>query len=328
MSGGNEQFEREFEEFLNEEDSKLLALYRKLPRPEPDAKLDAAVAAMARRAVASSPPPRARAPRWIPALSAAAIVALAAGIAFRMGPQVWQQRNAPLPQAENAMSAGAAAKEHDADDALKDKAAPKPVPAEPMPRSAPASASAPAPAAPPASTVAKTTAPAVLHKAGSAAKRIDAPTPQAFPLQAEQEKKSEQPGGAQAQGGIAGQAFERHRDQREQAAPAPMAAPAREEPAPPPPPAPMVAPATETSAVNGAAADSALAAPSPPAAKAARTAPLRSKDPNARLYPEHWLQNIRMMLGEGNRDDALRSLAEFRKMYPDYHLPDDLRDLK
>jgi len=71
--------------------------------------------------------------------------------------------------------------------------------------------------------------------------------------------------------------------------------------------------------------ESALAAP---AAKAARMAPLRSKDPNARLYPEHWIENIRTMLRENKRDEALHSLAEFRRMYPQYHLPDDLRDLK
>jgi hypothetical protein len=34
------------------------------------------------------------------------------------------------------------------------------------------------------------------------------------------------------------------------------------------------------------------------------------------------------MLRENKRDDAVRSLAEFRKMYPDYKLPDDLRALK
>ena len=53
-----------------------------------------------------------------------------------------------------------------------------------------------------------------------------------------------------------------------------------------------------------------------------------SSDPNARLYPEHWLKNIYTMLRERRRDEALRSLAEFRRLYPDYHLPDDLRDLK
>jgi len=34
------------------------------------------------------------------------------------------------------------------------------------------------------------------------------------------------------------------------------------------------------------------------------------------------------MLRENRHDDALRSLAEFRRMYPEYHLPDDLRDLR
>jgi len=55
---------------------------------------------------------------------------------------------------------------------------------------------------------------------------------------------------------------------------------------------------------------------------------VRSNDPNAKLYPEHWLTNIRTMLKKNHRDEAMRSLAEFRKMYPDYHLPDDLRNLK
>jgi hypothetical protein len=55
---------------------------------------------------------------------------------------------------------------------------------------------------------------------------------------------------------------------------------------------------------------------------------VRSNDPNGKLYPEHWLKNVRTMLKENRREEALRSLAEFRKMYPDYHLPDDLRDLK
>jgi hypothetical protein len=53
----------------------------------------------------------------------------------------------------------------------------------------------------------------------------------------------------------------------------------------------------------------------------------RSTDPNASLYPEHWLANIRRMLKENRRDEALRSLAEFRRMYPAYHLPEDLRGL-
>ena len=52
-----------------------------------------------------------------------------------------------------------------------------------------------------------------------------------------------------------------------------------------------------------------------------------ARDRNASLYPEHWLANIRQMLRDGQRDAAIRSLDQFRKKYPDYRLPDDLRDL-
>ena len=55
---------------------------------------------------------------------------------------------------------------------------------------------------------------------------------------------------------------------------------------------------------------------------------MQSQDPNASLYPEHWLANIRVLLRENRRDEALRSLEKFRKTYPDYQLPEDLRVLK
>jgi len=363
---GNEQFERDFESFLSEEDSRLAALYRKLPRPEPDAKLDAAVLAMARRAAAANPRAHARATRWIPALSAAAVVALAAGIGFRIGPSVWQERDRgalqksideyAAPPATSAAPAAPAAPMKTAPsadaDAFKDKGAESPVPKpatppEPQPRTT----AAPAPAA----GYAAPTKPQMresFRKTEDAARRADTPAPQAFPqIEApEQEKKSAQPGAAataadagnaQVAGAIAPQdTLDEKRDQRpsaaaeapalkmrEESAPKPVAAPA------PPPvqtsaPAPVPAPppVMETPATGGAAAESMLA-PAPAAAKAARMTP-RSKDPNANLYPEHWLQNIRTMLQERKRDEAARSLAEFRKMYPDYHLPDDLRDLK
>jgi hypothetical protein len=51
-------------------------------------------------------------------------------------------------------------------------------------------------------------------------------------------------------------------------------------------------------------------------------------DRDASLYPEHWLANIRQMLRDGHRNAAIRSLDQFRKKYPDYRLPDDLRDLR
>jgi hypothetical protein len=349
----NEQFEREFEDFLEQENSRVAALYRKLPRAEPDAKLDAAVQAMARRAQTAAPRVRARTPRWIPALSAAALVTLAAGIAFRIGPTVWQERQTePLQKsaAENKVSPPTSAPtdavgktESDAD-AFKDKAAPKPAailspPAAPVPTNAAPAARAPS------------------RTVQTAPTRIDAPTPQAFPPPAlEQEKKSVETGAtaagandaarAQAKGGLDEQVLDRKRDQPVQTAPAAPALKLRAERAATAPaaepsataaPAPAreeadaaqaelsSAPTPAQAASSGASAESTRAAP---AAKAAHMAPLRSKDPNANLYPEHWLANIHTMLRRNRRDEALRSLAEFRKMYPDYHLPDDLRDLK
>ncbi len=101
MISGNEQFERDFEAFLKEDDSRLAALYRKLPQPEPDAKLDAAVLAMAHRTLnphlvatpLASTPSRRRV-RWLAPLGAAAGLVLAASVALRLGPQVWSEHNA------------------------------------------------------------------------------------------------------------------------------------------------------------------------------------------------------------------------------------------
>jgi hypothetical protein len=112
--------------------------------------------------------------------------------------------------------------------------------------------------------------------------------------------------------------------------PAPAAAPVPEQFAPPPARA-AAAPAAKTDAQarDEAASDkAAVPAISGQAAQKKENEKTRSKDPNASLYPEHWLENIRAMLRENKLDDAARSLAEFRKMYPDYKLPDDLRDLK
>jgi hypothetical protein len=41
--------------------------------------------------------------------------------------------------------------------------------------------------------------------------------------------------------------------------------------------------------------------------------------------PEPWLDDIRKLKGQGRAADAERELAEFRKRYPDYRIPDDLR---
>lgn len=86
-----ENFEREFDAFLREENSRMAELYRKLPHPEPDAALDTRVRDAARRALReeeTATPTRApsRKPRWLPALGIAATLVVAAGIGWRLAP--------------------------------------------------------------------------------------------------------------------------------------------------------------------------------------------------------------------------------------------------
>lgn len=43
--------------------------------------------------------------------------------------------------------------------------------------------------------------------------------------------------------------------------------------------------------------------------------------------PEHAVERIRRLLGEGRREEALEALAELRRQHPDFELPPDLRVL-
>ena len=81
---------------------------------------------------------------------------------------------------------------------------------------------------------------------------------------------------------------------------------------PPPPPRPaaasMVAPPQAT--------------PAPPPPPVAVSKLERAAD----LPPEKWLERIEELRKQGRFDEAKTSLAEFRKRYPDYRLPDALKD--
>jgi len=65
------------------------------------------------------------------------------------------------------------------------------------------------------------------------------------------------------------------------------------------------------------------AAPSAPAAGAER-APLRPM----KRSPEAWIDEISRLKGEGREKEAAEQLALFRKAYPEYTLPQRLRDLQ
>lgn len=94
--------------------------------------------------------------------------------------------------------------------------------------------------------------------------------------------------------------------------------------------APVAAPAREQAKVEArssaaAAADAAPAAPAPAVAGTAvqsrMRAELAAKPATVELAPEAWLARIAELRKEGRVREAEESLAEFKKRYPDYKLP-------
>lgn len=284
--------DHELESLLRGEDSRVAGVYRKLPQPEPDPALDAAVRAMARRALQSAAPVRARRPRWMPTLAAAAVIALAAGVAMRMGPRVWSP-SSTAPALQSPVMSG-----------QRSEPLSSAVTAKPFARDLPAAAPAPQPMqSPPAAAAARMSAPPPASAKSSAAAR---PAP-ARPAATDERERASTRQMPKAETAAAPEAFP------------PPASPARKAT----PQSVPVQQAHEAQDLDGAAA---ATTPSRPATSP-HAAP-QAKDANALLYPEHWLANIRQALHEGKRDEALRSLANFRKRYPDYTLPEDLRDLR
>ena len=310
---GNEKLDRELETFLAEENSRVAALYRKLPRHEPDAKLDAAVIAMARSAVATK---RSR-NYWMPAVSAAAITLLVVGVSYRTVVQQWNQR-ATLPS-QNSVSEPVVAPSASAPQAQAFPAAPASEQAQSVPSNVAPVDAKPVPSPPVSDALARRKADDLsrvretMARQGAAAtamtKRVDKPADapsRAAPLQqldsnvvAPRQSEKETSGT-----GVPSQTQAEQPSGRGESsagdlknASSPLASPA---------PAPM-------------------ASPEPATAASAATMKIA---PGTHLYPEHWIANIQQLLRDDKRDDALRSLNEFRKNYPDYPLPDELRDLK
>jgi hypothetical protein len=120
------------------DERELATLYARLPKAEPDAALDAAVLAHAGRAV----PARRHRARWPVALGSAAVLVLAAGLAWQLHdsrPDVTATR--PVPTAQRVESTASAPAQASAPTVLQESA-----PAATQPRTARRSALAPTPA--------------------------------------------------------------------------------------------------------------------------------------------------------------------------------------
>jgi hypothetical protein len=326
MSGGNDKLERELESFLSD-DSRVAALYRRLPKDEPDAKLDAVILAQARVAVA---PRRAR-PRWLPAMSAAAAIVIAAGLAYRVGPQVWSERSAVSEKAEQRVAAPAPV----AAESAKSAAPPAPQAETSAPESL-RTETVPSNPIPKQETLRDVRADADKLQSQKRKAEEQKTTTNAFAKQAVEGKLRSQDESAIDRANTANAPSGASREQPQRMKP--LASPQRLDAAPAPPaetrsaaPAPLAIPTAKPSAPEPTAVPSAAgaAAAAPSAARApARESAQSAADIEVTLYPEHWIADIQQMLKNGRRDDAIRNLKSFRKHYPDYTLPDDLRDLK
>lgn len=240
----------------------LAGLYARLPRTEPDPALDAAVLAAAKAAT-----PRRR-PRWPLALGSAAVLVLAAGLA-------WQLRETQPVYA------------------------PPPVVMERAPsrEEAPAVVAAPPPAV---DEVTSTSAAPV------------APTRRAERTPAPVARKSVHTTAPVM-------------ESMESMAPYSIAPAPPVPPAPPAPPSPAEPPAPGE--VRTYVAAPRLKLDNAPALQAADTAQVASR-PATVPDPDTQVADIRRMLDEGRRADALHALKILRRTYPHYDLPQDLRDLE
>jgi hypothetical protein len=372
MISGNEQFERDFEAFLKEDDSRLAALYRKLPQPEPDAKLDAAVLAMAHRTLNPHlvATPRAstmarRRTRWLAPIGAAAGLVLAAGVALRLGPQVWSEHSA----APASMRDSGVIEVRPVDEApAPPPASPAPPPAE-APTAAPSASSAsmqavrPMKAKPEPAPVAREMAAEQAQQQAAAAAptitadRADVDTkglkkvenaasspapPQAFPgsgrraeMDSVERKQAIATGAWQklhendvAGGAPAGMVAPKAAVMRDAPAPAAALGAAASAPQPAARAKTTAAPEAASEAAATVPADAAVAPPEQEKFSETRQAPYSSElIRNSRLYPESWIAAIQRLLHEGRRDEALQNLQLFHKKYPNYRLPADLKQL-
>ncbi|APG05305.1 hypothetical protein BJI69_16290 [Luteibacter rhizovicinus DSM 16549] len=305
------------------DERELAALYARLPKTEPDASLDAAVLAAATRAM-----PVKRRPRWPVAVASAAVLVLAVGVA-------WQVRELPPPATSTIpMAATPATVKSPTTDSLDGRAA-ESIAAEAAPTgelSKPRDAGAQA-----------SRAGAAAMNAGAASARVGADS-SAIPAQRAASHRAVSP------------AATTHVRLNVSAPPSvtePVAAPvalAPAAPAAPPepyaPPAPPAPPAPAAAAEAEAAIVSAAPVPAPAPQRLDATAPAPSSLPQhddkaapapsgmlmrktvpTALGPDDRVGEIRRLLDRGDRAQALRELTDLRRRYPDYDLPQDLRDL-
>jgi hypothetical protein len=332
-----------------ERDGKLTALYRAAGEEAPPAALDDAILAAAHRAVGARPRPAGFAfgHAWRVPLSIAAVLVLSVSLVTVMREEAPELTEAPYAEPPAAKVEPKPVAAADAGTAL---SAPGFVPDEQRSKSiglkAPASSTAVGMRQPESGDRAapsrkeKTADPLVAETATvqELAKRRDAPAvviaqserglaPAAPP--ASEAARSNAPKDSRLQPPTASAPAANVVEKKAQV-PGETAAPARAEresrfreaPAPAPAPAQVLDKAA-AAAQSGPSADMRQAAPARAAPRAEGV--MGKLESDAGLPPEKWLERIEELRKQGKFEEAKASLAEFRKRYPDYQLPDALR---
>jgi hypothetical protein len=295
-------------------DQRLSRIYREGAWPEPSRQIDQAILAASRRAAREQ---QSFARRWAPSFAIAATVVLTSTLVLKV---YREQPEAVAPSASEKLPAPGAKQPAAVESvAAVIKPAPAQVTATPsgfsatmdageaerldqlqrdiaLRRSAPPNES---PTPPPNSALAEKPAAALKKEAPEANRAGDAllqRRPDA--TQALRARESAPPPREQRPANAPASVF---------AAPPPAFAPS---PAPASPPVPTPAPA---------------AAPAAAATSGAVTSALSAAPKAAERSPQTWIEDIRKLMAAGKSEEAGSELAEFRKRYPDYTLPEDLR---
>lgn len=270
-------------------EDELSSLYRKLPSLEPPAALDAAVRRAAADAVKAPAALRRRA-RWPVALSSAAALVIAAGLAWRMGQMPGKQdelREATTQrEAQTVATQALPSVDHE----------PTATPSSPSLQAPPKIITLPEPPKQPPPL-----------KAQARRKQLAPPPPV--------EEASSNP--LPASGLVAS------------APPAPPAPPApavADQAAQVDRAFQRVAPTQQDARALKPTPMPARAMPAPMVEQAPASAPVDNLSFNKADTPEQELQKIRDLFAGDQRDDARKRLADFHRDHPDYELPADLRD--
>jgi hypothetical protein len=272
----------------------------------PSPQLDARILAAARAASKPAPAARRPRPRWIAGMSIAATLVLAAGIAWRLRPLPERPAPRTIPVAVRAIEP-----RNDAAGTNADVVVPQPQPrARELPRQIPAERESTAAPTPPPEP------PVVFDEPSPMAKQAPPPAPPPADAPA---ARAGAVAAMPADTTPTAQKPQQAYSQDEAKTLDRLEVTGNRIPASSPQAFPRATYGTDAAAAANAAAESGVSR-----AVLDEEPPATADSPQVR---DAWLQRIRELLAAGDTDAARNSLAEFRKRYPKYALPEDLRPL-